>query len=713
MPKRSKRIDWQDLQDRIIGLGEDSLKKSHYPELQTRLRELERFRALLDLSSDIVLIIDINTERVVDWNLAARTALGHREMPPLADLDAAPLQAFLHEDHAPCSERPDMCSRTLITSFRRADGSPIPVEIAISLRIGGTERLAIAVGRDITERLRTEQRLRRAATVFDNSVDGIIVLNADKTIAAVNPAFTQITGFSATEVIEQPISMLRSSRHGEDFYHGIQAAMQQKGQWLGELWSTRKSGQDLPLWLSISAVHDDNGIAIQYVCVFSDISRLKESERRLEHLAHHDPLTQMPNRLMLATALNRALIRSKRTGSLLALLFIDIDRFKTINDTLGHQTGDLLLQAVAHRISNSVRAADFTAHMSGDEFAVLLEDISSIDDAAKVARKIVLSFADPFDLDGFDAFVSLSIGITIYPEHGQTASALLRNGDSAMHHAKSEGGNRFRIYTRELTKIAFKNLQIETSLRHAIDDGELELFYQPQFRLSDDALCGAEALVRWQHPKRGTIPPNVFIPRAEQTGLIIPMGAHLLLDACHRSKSWIDQGLVAVPVAVNISGVQINSSPIVETVTEALDLSGLPPSLLKLEITESFAMHGTQGSIDRLYALRALGIELAIDDFGTGYASLAYLRELPVTIIKIDREFVHNIPDHRGDCAIIEAIIAMAHGLGLVVVAEGVETEAQKAFLKQSGCDIMQGYLGGRPAPHGDFAKRLHPRPGK
>ncbi|WP_337997656.1 putative bifunctional diguanylate cyclase/phosphodiesterase [Oleispirillum naphthae] len=712
MPKRSRTIDWQELQGRIIGLGEESLKKSHYPELQERLRELERFRALFDLSSDIVLILDIAAERIADWNRTAQDALGHAAPPPLSAIGAEEVLAFLREDHSGCAQRPEMCSRTIVTAFRRADGSRFPVEIAVSLRAGDAERLAIAVGRDITERMRTEQRLRQAAAVFDNAVEGIMVLDAARDIVAVSPAFVQVTGYAADEVVGRPVAVMRSLRHGDAFYAALWAAVEQTGQWQGEMWSLRKSGEALPMWMAIGTVRDDAGAPAQYVCVFSDISRLKESERRLEHLTHHDPLTQLPNRLMLGAALERALTRARRTGRALALLFIDIDRFKTINDTLGHQTGDLLLQALASRIANSVRAADLVAHMSGDEFAVLLEDVSSADDAARVARKVVQACTEPFDLDGFEAFVTLSIGITLFPEHGQSVTALLRNCDSAVHHAKSEGGNRFRIYTRELTKIAFKNLRIETSLRRAIDAGEIELFYQPQFRLADDALCGAEALARWRHPKRGIIPPDAFIPRAEKTGLIVPMGEHLLFDACRRVKTWLDAGLAAVPVAVNISGVQITSSPIVETVAAALADSGLPPELLKLEITESFAMRGTQGSIDRLHALRTLGVELAIDDFGTGYASLAYLRDLPVTIIKIDREFVHNVPDHRGDCAIIEAIVAMAHGLGLMVVAEGVETEAQKAFLARSGCDIMQGYLGGHPAPHREFERRLPRRTG-
>ncbi len=363
------------------------------------------------------------------------------------------------------------------------------------------------MGRDISERLETERRLRLAATVFDNSLDGLMVLSPEQTVLAVNPAFTQITGHTPDGVVGQPVTILRTSRQSEEFTRAMWNAVRQKGHWRGEFWSVRKTGEPLPLWLAVSAVRDAAGATTEYVCAFSDISRIKESESRLDYLTHHNPLTQFPNRMMLVSTLDRALARAKHDVRPVALLFIDIDRFKTINDTLGHQAGDQLLLAVSARIAASVRGADMVAHMSGDEFAVLLEDIDVADDAARIARKVLLAFADPFDLDGFDAFVSLSIGISLFPEHGQTAAALLRNCDSAVHQAKEEGGNRFRIYTRDLTKTAFKNLQIESSLRRSIENGDMELYYQPQFRLDDGSLCDAEALVRWQHPKRGIIPP--------------------------------------------------------------------------------------------------------------------------------------------------------------------------------------------------------------
>ena len=576
MPKRCKPPpDWRELQDRIIGLGGDSIKKSHYPELRDRLRELERFRSLLNLSSDILLVIDIASARIVDWNVAARTALGYASPPTLTEIEATAIAILLQEETANPTEHPRRTTPS--ATFRRADGSRFPAEIAISIEAGNGNRQAIAIGRDITERIATERRLRRAATVFDNSLDGIMVLSTDGAIAAVNPAFTRITGHAANDIVGQPVTALRTDHQSEEFTRAMWATVQQKGYWRGEVWSTKKTGKPLPLRLAVSTVRNETGEAMQYVCVFSDISRVKESESRLAHLTHHDPLTQLPNRLMLASVLDSALVRARRSGKLLGLLFIDIDRFKTINDTLGHQSGDRLLQAVAARVASSVHANDMVAHISGDEFAVLLEDLATTEDASKVARKILLSFSYPFDLDGFDAFVSLSIGISLFPAHGQGAGALLRNCDTAVHQAKEDGGGRFRIYTHNLTKTVFKNLQIETSLRRSIEESGLELYYQPQFRLSDDGLCGGEALVRWHHPKRGLIPPDVFISRAEETGLIVPLGARLLLDACHRVKSWLDQGLAVVPVAVNVSGVQINSNPIVKTVTEALNLSGLPP----------------------------------------------------------------------------------------------------------------------------------------
>jgi len=702
--KRASDTEWAALQGRIMGLGENSIRKNHYPELKARIQELERIRSLLNMSNDFFFVIDVDTMSITDWNISAKDALGYEAAPTFDLIDTGAGLDALNTVKS-CSKGSKCCkqSQSLISSFMRHDGSQFPVEITISYEDTRLGSVAIIVARDITERVKSEYKLRQAAAIFENTQEIILLLDSEHNVISANPAFAEITGRDLKKVIGYPIKNLRSDRHGAGFYDALWSTIQRTGSWQGELWGKRDNGTEVPFWGTINPVPNPDGEEQFYVFVMSDISKIKDTEDRLTHLTNHDPLTQLPNRLMMISVLDHAIKRATRNKAPLALILLDVDRFKAVNDTLGHKAGDLLLKAVAERLLESAPTASLVAHTSGDEFGILLENIPSSNVAKAVAQNILDAFQKPMSLGGFEVFVTLSIGISAFPEHGETSGEISRHSVSAMHKAKTEGGNRIQIYAPELTKVAFQNLQIENSLRQAIDSEQLELYYQPQFLLADGLLCGAEALVRWQHPIRGTIPPNMFIPRAEETGLIIPMGAKLLHDACNRCKTWIDAGLCIAPVAVNISGVQINNSPIVETVSYALEQSGLNPRFLKLEITESFAMKEAQESINKLHGLRNLGVELAIDDFGTGYSSLAYLRELPVTILKIDREFIKNLPDHQGDSAITKAIIAMAQSLGLQVVAEGVETESQRKFLQKIGCDIMQGYLGGRPISAAEF----------
>jgi len=700
--------DWTTLQGRIIGLGENSIRKNHYPELKKRLQELERVRALINLSSDLFLVLDLSTLSIVDWNESAKKHLGYdaddEQAPPFSLIDVGPGLKTLQEIRS-CSAGKACCmqGKGQISEFRRKNGSSFPVEITISSDDVAKNSYAVIMARDITDRVETERYLRQAAAVFETSLETVRILDTNRTIVSVNPAFMEITGFSADDVIGQPSKILHSDRLSSDYYENIWATVKATGRYQGEIRERRKNGEETPYWGNITAIRDDHGNIYQYLVVMADISKIKETEERVAQLTNYDPLTQLPNRLMLNSVLDHSLKRSLRSQAPLALILLDVDRFKSINDTLGHHAGDKLLKSVAERIIAAAPTAGLIAHTSGDEFGVLLDNIPSPSVAENVANNILQAFSTPVMLDGFEVFVTLSLGISHFPKHGNTCDEISRHSVSAMHQAKANGGNQLQVYTPELTKVAFQNLQIENSLRQAIDAGELELFYQPQFRLSDGKLCGAEALVRWRHPVRGIIPPDVFIPRAEETGLILPMGRQLLIEACTRGKLWLKKGFELMPIAVNISGIQVNNSDIAGTVEEALKITGLPPQYLKLEITESFAMQGAKGSVDKLHKLRNLGVELSIDDFGTGYSSLAYLRDLPVTSLKVDRAFIKNLPDHQGDSAITKAIVAMAQSIGLQVIAEGVETELQRIFLRQIGCDVMQGYLGGRPVPASEF----------
>ncbi len=705
--------DWKSLQDRIIGLGENSIRKNHYPELKARIRELERVKSLLNMSQDIFLILDTNSLQIIEWNISAQRHLGYDHPPAFELIDHGKALSTLRRIKS-CNLQSDCClqSQSLISDFIRADGSTLPVEMTISFEseVETGSAFAIIVARDITERLEAETYQRQATAVFENTMELILILSSDRIIISVNPAVLRLSGFTPDEIIGKHASAFRGDRQGSGYYDAVWDTVERDGKWQGEIWGRISGDEEHPFWGSISRIDNEQGQPTQYIYVLSDIAKIKEAESRLAHLSNHHPLTQLPNRLMMMSVLHHAIRRATPTQTILSLILLDIDRFKSINDTLGHKAGDSLLQAVAERILVSAPTATLVAHTSGDEFAILLENLASTSTAGQVADNILRAFREPVHLDGFEVFVSLSIGLSHFPAHGSNSGDISRNSDAAMHQAKLNGGNQVKTYTPELTKVAFQNLQIETSLRQAIESKQLELYYQPQFRLSDNRLCGAEALVRWQHPSRGIIAPNVFIPRAEETGLIIPMGEQLLRQACIQVSDWLSQGLPVVPVAVNVSGIQFNNSNFVETVEKVLRQTGTPPQYIKLEITESFAMSQTSGAVAALHKIRDLGIELSIDDFGTGYSSLAYLRDLPVTTLKIDREFTKNLPDHQGDSAITKAIVAMAQSIGMQVVAEGVENLLQLSFLQSIGCDIMQGYYGGRPVPAAEFlSQHLQP----
>jgi len=434
----------------------------------------------------------------------------------------------------------------------------------------------------------------------------------------------------------------------------------------------------------------------------------KESQEQLERLAHHDPLTGLPNRLLFHARLQHALERGRREKARVAILCFDLDHFKNINDSLGHPAGDRLLQAVTQRLLESVREEDTVARFGGDEFTLLLEDLHDSKDAGIVAEKVLRVLARPFDLDGQEAYVTGSIGISLFPDDGQDITSLLKNADSALYQAKEHGRNNYHFYTRDLTRAAFKRLELESSLRRAVERGEFILYYQPQVDLSDGRVVGAEALVRWQHPDLGLVLPSEFIPMTESTGLIVNLGEWVLRTACAQAVTWQNEGLRAIRIAVNLSTVQVSRGGVLGTMERVLQDTGLDPRYIELEITEGLIMQQTHQTIMTLDDLTAMGVMLAIDDFGTGYSSLSYLKRLPLHRLKIDKSFVREIPDDAEDRAITRAVIALGNSLNLVVVAEGVENEIQREFLRSNGCDEAQGFLYGAPVPAADFALLLN-----
>ena len=564
---------------------------------------------------------------------------------------------------------------------------------------------------DLTEQKQAREHLQLVASVFESTTEGITITDPDGVILTVNPAFTAITGYSAEEVIGAKPSLLKSGRHDAAFYRRMWRAIQREGQWRGEIWNRRKSGEIYPELLSISAVRDQDGCVTHHIGVFLDITELKSFEKQILFLAHHDPLTELPNRVLFDDRLKHSIHRAGRDNARLAVLFIDLDHFKDVNDTLGHPLGDQLLQRVARLFRRAIRAGDTLARLGGDEFTLLVENINDDLDAVMVAQKLLNVFARPFLLGEQEIHISASIGISLYPTDGREAHELIKNADAAMYRAKAKGRNRYACYVPEMTEYVVERLRLEVALRRSIENGELQVYFQPQVDLTSGALVGAEALVRWQHPELGMITPARFIPLAEETGFIVALGKWVLREACMKLQAWRAAGGAPPRLAINLSIKQLEHGDPIVWIERLLAETGVPPDCLEIEITESFIVKAEEG-LGFLENLRAFGIHLSVDDFGTGYSSLMYLKRLPIQTLKIDRAFVMDIGRDTNNEAIVRTIIALARNLGLAVVAEGVETAAQVDFLVREGCRVGQGYYYSPPLPEPEFVARwLAPYP--
>jgi diguanylate cyclase (GGDEF)-like protein/PAS domain S-box-containing protein len=587
--------------------------------------------------------------------------------------------------------------------YRRKDGSVFWCLVSgYALDHSRANEGSIWVFADITARKEAEEKLRLSATVIEHIADGVVVLDAS---VAVNPAFTQITGYTEAEALGKDRTLTRSGRHEPSFYEAMWQEQLDQGFWRGELWSLRKNGELYLEFLTVSAVRDPRGKATHYVGVFSDITKVKESQEKLDHLAHHDPLTALPNRLLFNDRLQHALQRSSREGEQLALLFIDLDRFKNVNDTLGHHIGDELLKQVAKALQDRLREGDTLARLGGDEFIVLLENIENQYGASQVAEKLVQMFEQPFMVAGHELFVTCSVGISLFPDDATDLNMLIRNADVAMYQAKARGRNGFSFYAPFMMGEGVERLRLETYLRRSIEKEEIFLNYQPQVEIDTGRLVGVEALVRWNHPELGLIPPIRFIPLAEDTGFINQLGKWVLHEACRQMVRWQEAGLHVPKIAVNLSAKQFERGSIVNMVADILRDTGLEPQRLQLEVTESVIMN-TGDAMVFINDLHSIGVALAIDDFGTGYSSLAYLKQLPVQTLKIDRSFIKDISTDVNDEAIAIAIIQLGKSMNLSVIAEGVETEEQAAFLLRHGCNLAQGYFYSRPLLADDILSR-------
>lgn len=576
-------------------------------------------------------------------------------------------------------------------------------------RVGPIMRDGKVVGlvvnaRDITESTLTEQKLRQSAVVVENSAEGIIVSDENNKIISVNRAFTTITGYSEQEVQGKSPRFLRSTKHDSGFYNAQWDTIYENKQWQGEIWNRRKDGSIFPAWLTITAIHNNHDELVNYVAVFSDISAIKQSQEKLDHLAYHDYLTDLPNRLLFNDRLKHAIQRAQRDNYEVAVLFIDLDRFKYINDTLGHPIGDKLIKQAANRLRNSVRKDDTVARIGGDEFVIAMEHPRASKGIITVAKKIVETFRYPVHIDNHALHITVSMGISIYPHDGRDVDTLIKNADIALYQVKEEGRNNFHFYTQEMTNTVLEHITLENSLRKALRQNEMCLHYQPQYNLKTQELIGCEALIRWLHPDKGLIFPAKLIPVAEESGLIIELGEWVLRTACQQMKTWLDQGKKIAHMSVNVSALQLKRESFIAELKSILKETGLPAHHLELELTETVVMHNAQWSVSLLEQLKGLGVTLSIDDFGTGYSSLGYLKRFPINKLKIDRSFVSDIPSDSNDTAITQAIIAMTQSLQLEVIAEGIENRQQLEFLTEHGCYLGQGFLLGKPLSSDEFS---------
>lgn len=695
---KHRKLDVTVMDDPAPRRNNDTVIASHKTNYRTAIEASRDGFWLLDMSG---LILDVN-DTYTKLSGYTRAELIGMHFLQLATADheitAMHLRHVMRgEDH--------QCE----TQHRRKDGTLWDAEIVTrySHEAGGQFYVFI---RDISERLRIQQQLHLTAEVFENANEAIVITDADNTILRVNKSYCDVTGYSEEEVIGKTPSVLQSGRHDEEFYQQMWQSLNEKGSWVGEIWDKRKNGEIYPKWLSITAIRNKQGQLTNYVGTFSDISVLKGIESELKKLAYYDALTELPNRTLFKERLQEELNRCQRFNCNCSVLFIDLDRFKLINDTMGHACGDELLIEVSRRIRNSLRTTDTFARMGGDEFTLLLPNIPNADAVAHVAQNIIDLLNEPVLLNGEEIRVGCSIGIAIYPADGDNLETLTRHADTAMYVAKANGRGQYHFFSANMDQIAHEHLRLESELHHALEHEEFFLHFQPQVDARTEKVVRCEALIRWRHPERGIVSPDLFIPIAEDSDLILQIGEFVIRDACRQISEWRTLGVEVPPVAINLSARQFRQSDLVFNILNILSEYQLGVDAIEFEITESVAMENAASTMHRLSMLASEGFSLAIDDFGTGYSSLSYLKTYPVNKLKLDRSFVMDIPEDTNDAAISSAVIRMAHSLGMEVIAEGVETIEQVAFLLEEECTIMQGYHFSKPLAAKDYIRFLQDR---
>ena len=675
---------------------------------QALLEAGANFRTLFERSNDAIILIEGNA--IIDANPAAlhlfhvdnREAILGKTLIDFSPVNQPSGESSMMADASASAQNFAEGNRRYEWEFRLPDGATFWAEILLTSVTLDHEFLSYAVLRDISARKATENTLQMAAQVFENSRDAIAITDREHRVLAVNHAFSDITGFAAAEIVGAELPQLRSNMHEPAFFAQIWDYVAANEHWEGEVWSARRSGEPYPVWMALTAIRDSGGRLSNYMAILSDITDRKRIEEYTRHLAEHDFLTDLPNRVLFRDRLQQALATARRKQTKVAVMFVDLDRFKGINDSFGHLVGDAVLKEVASRLSGCVRGVDTVSRQGGDEFVVILADIGGADQAAHVAQAVMQAVARPIEVGGSQFSLSASIGVAICPTDGTDVDTLMHHADVAMYHAKHNGRDSFRFFSPEMNARVLERGELEQRLRQALDRGEFLLEYQPELEVGSGRVIGVEALIRWRHPERGLLLPQDFLSVAEECGLIVPIGDWVLREACRQVRAWRDEGH-DVTVAVNLSDAQFLHARLLDTVDEALAQSGLAPECLDLEITEGAIMRGDAGLDGIVEALRSRGVQLTIDRFGTGLSSLSSLRRYPLSKLKIDRSFVSDIEHDPVDAAMIPAIIAVARSLRLRVIAEGVETAEQLRFLQQHGCDQYQGFYAAGASSRPDF----------
>lgn len=721
MAKPPEFDDWDGRKDQIIGLGERSFRKSYYPQLRENLDRLERFRTLLDRTTDCVVLVALPEGTISDANAALGQLLGESTEAligrPLVSLglgDAVDVLETLRREAQAGAAMAEAPAHSDVTEFRRGDRS-IWLELSYRLAVLDGRSYGVIVGRDVTERKLAQDMadalLAEKEALLDNALVGIAMVR-NRRIVLCNRRLEEIFGYppggmnghstriiyESDEAFQQVGAEAYACLHrGASFSASQRMARADGSTFWGEL-----AGR------SIDPERPDEGS----IWIVSDITQRKQAQERAEFLSYHDALTGLPNQLLLKDRLQQAIAFSNASGTKLALLILDLDRFKTINDFLGHNAGDRLLVEVAGRLGKRVRSADTVSRQGGDEFYLLLTNLAEPDAIVTFLGELMDSMQQPYVIEGQELTTSASVGIAIYPEDGADFDTLLKKADMAMYRAKDAGRNAYRFFNQEMNEDAVEQITMHAGLWRAVEAEQFVLHYQPQFDLAGGRLVGAEALVRWNHPDLGLVSPGRFIPVAEETGLIVQIGDWVLREACREAARWRDAGMSGLVVAVNLSAVQFKRGDIEKSVIRALDETGLDPAQLELELTESILIRDSENVLSAVKQLKHMGIKLSIDDFGTGYSSLSYLKRFEVDKLKIDQTFVRDLVSNAEDAAIVRAIIQMAHSLGLKTIAEGVETQPVLDVLRSFGCDEVQGFWCGRPIPAEDFMAFLAPRVG-